>query len=156
MVSCSKNNENAMISAADLFPEPSVFGDNCKVDKSVSDSVALSIIDGTYKSSSSEDEASALSAQCWYMEPKVIAAITRFPSVEECNEAYEKGLKLDNIKNLIPLEGFGVEGYRNSKDSSTGCRFKYGNVAVILLYYNRDHEDQLIRSLVKHFESKKN
>ena len=155
MGACSKSSKNAMIAASDLFPNPSVFGDDCSVNKNMSDRVALSIVDGTYQVSLTQEERSMPYIQCMYQKPNVNVSVSRFTSIEECDEEYSKGLETYKKSNdVVALEGYDVEGYRYKMGSQPGCCFKYGNLTVMLFRYEESQEDMIIKALIRHFESK--
>ncbi|MBK1829514.1 hypothetical protein JIN77_02155 [Verrucomicrobiaceae bacterium R5-34] len=154
-VSCSKKSENANISAENLFPEPSAFGSSCTINRGSSDPTALAMIDGTYSKPESADTQSQQYVQCVYQKPNLILSMNRFPSIEEANDAYNKGLNAYKKQlSVEPLDGFEVEGYRTGTSSSSrGACFKYGNLVVMILSYNEKDEVVIFSTVFAHLES---
>ena len=151
---CSSDSESALIPAANLFPQPSAFGEGCTVDSNMSDKVAMEILGGTYKEPEAGRERPMPYTQCQYKNPNVNVSISRFLTVEHCDKDYKKGYETFTKTNEAqPLEGYGVEGYKYEMGPSPGCCFKYGNVAVLLWLYKKEDEEKIIKTLIQHFES---
>lgn len=144
--------DKSLISPKKMLPPAEILGDDCSINKGMSDRRARAIIDGTFTPSKGGGDMNPI--LCVYRKPNAMVTVTWCEEVTTAAAKLQKGIEATKRSvEVQDLGDFGVEGFKIIHKGNPGCRFRYGNLIVDISGHSVDEQDKIIKSFIDYYAS---